>query len=109
MYSTIQSSICYQVRVKTGGNVCLVKRLSLMNPATTTHRSNSGASCTDGGSADPLRFNNKNTRLARSNQSGPTGHGSGCQIAPVKQAKFDSDFIDSTFTQEAGFIYYKNK
>lgn len=28
MYSTIQSSISYQVRVKTGGNVCLVKRLS---------------------------------------------------------------------------------
>lgn len=69
MYSTIQSSISYQVRVKTGGNVCLVKRLSLMNPATTTHRSHTGASCTYGGSADPLRFNNKHTRPARSYQS----------------------------------------
>lgn len=80
-----------------------------MNPATTTHRSNTGASCTYGGSADPLRFNNKHTRPARSNQSGPTGHGSGCQITTVKQAKYDSDFINSTFTREAGFIYYKNK
>lgn len=81
----------------------------LLLAATTSRRSNAGASRTYGGSADPRRFNNKHTRPARSDQSGPAGHGSGCQIATVKEAKFDSDFTSSTLTPEAGFIYYKNE
>lgn len=38
------------------------------------------------------QLNNKHTRPAHSNQSSPMGQGSGCQIATVTQAKFNSDF-----------------